>query len=81
MPIRSGLILAEKLGCTKLIIESDSMLALENISDPNAYMETDVPIIEECSIMAMEFASIDFVHCSKQLLSLMHQGDSGTHWT
>ena len=66
MAIRSGLILAEKLGCIKIIIESDSMLALEGICDPNAYMGTDVPIIAEGSLMAMEFASIDFVHCSRE---------------
>ena len=66
MAIRSGLILAENLGCTELIIESDNMLVLKDISDPNVYMGTDVSIITECSFMAMEFASIDFVHCSRE---------------
>lgn len=36
LAVRSGLTLAANLGCTKVIIESDSMVALEAISDPNA---------------------------------------------
>lgn len=64
--IRCGLILATNLGCTKLILESDCMTALEAISDPNTYMGIDLPIVAECSLMAMEFESISFTHCSRE---------------
>ena len=64
--IRCGLYLAAKLGCMKLIIESDSLTALEAISDPNAYMGVDVPIIAECSLMSMDYASISFDYCSRE---------------
>ena len=66
LAIRCGLILAVNFGCTKLILKSDCTTALEAISDPNAYMRTDVPIVVECSLMAMEFKSISFTHCSRE---------------
>lgn len=68
--IRCGLNLATNLGCTKLVIESDSTSALEAISDPYAYMGTAVPIIAECSLMSMEFAHISFYHCSREANSV-----------
>ena len=64
--IRCGLYLAAKLGCMKLIIESDSLTALEAISDPNAYMGVDVPIIAECSLMSMDYTSISFDYCTRE---------------
>ena len=60
--IRCGLILAANLGCTKLILESGYTTALET----NAYVGIDVSIVVECSLMAMEFKSISFTHCSRE---------------
>ena len=68
--IRCGLNLAANLGCTKLVIESDSTMALEAVSDPNAYMGPAVPIIAECSLTTMQFAHISFVHCSREANSV-----------
>ena len=66
MAIRSGLYLAANLGCTNLIIESDCMNALEAISDPDAYMGVDAPVVAECSLLAMEFARISYEFCSRE---------------
>ena len=64
MAIRCGLTLGANLGCTNLAVESDSHNALEAISDPNTYMGIGVPIIAECSLLTLEFASITFDHFS-----------------
>ena len=68
--IRCGLNLGANLGCTNLAVESDSLNALEAISDPNAYMGTGVPIIAECCLLPLEFASITFDHCSRDANSV-----------
>ena len=67
---RCGLSLGANLGCTNLEVESDCLNALEAISDPNTYMGTGVPIIAECSLLALEFASITFDHCSREANSV-----------
>ena len=64
MAIRSGLYPRANLGCTNLNIESDCMNALKSIPDPNAYMGVDVPVVAECSLLAMNFASISYEFCS-----------------
>ena len=64
--IRFGLILAANVGCTKIVIESDSLNALEAASNPEAYMGGDAAVIIEATILAMEFSSVSFVHCRRE---------------
>ena len=73
--ILCGLNLAANLGCAKLAIESNSINGLEAIFDPNTHMGTDVPIIVECSLLTLEFASITFDHCSREA-NMVVDGDN-----
>ena len=65
--IRYGLILASNFGCSNIIIESDSLNALEAVSDLDAYTGPDVPIITESSLLAMDFSNVSFVHCGREI--------------
>ena len=42
------------------------MHALEAISDPATYMGVDVPVVMECSILAMEFTSVSYDFCNRE---------------
>ena len=64
--IRYGLILASNIGCSNIIIESDSLNALEVVSDLDAYMGPDVPIITETRLLAINFSNVSFVHCGSE---------------
>ena len=64
--IRCGLNLGANMVCTNLAVEYDFLNALEAISVPNTYMGIGVPIIAECSLLTLEFASITFHHSSRE---------------
>ena len=63
--IRFGLILAANIGCTKIVIESYSLNALEAASNPEAYMGGDAAVITEATILAMEFSTVSCVRCCR----------------
>ena len=58
--MQSGLVLSllANVGCTKIVIESDSLNALEAASNPEAYMGGDAAVITEERILAMEFSAV-----------------------
>lgn len=63
--IRNGIWLAQRIGCNRLIIESDSLTAIEAVNQQEAF-GPDVAVITECNHMRLEFASMSCDHCFRE---------------
>ena len=67
------MILAERIGCNSLIIESDSTVAVEAFNQQEAYFGPEAAIIRECRQMELEFAKTSCVHCFREANTAPHE--------
>jgi ribonuclease HI len=70
--IRNGLYLAERIGCNKVIIESDSSFVAEAVQQPDTYVGSDVAMVLECKQLAMDFASVSYTQCPREANEVAH---------
>lgn len=63
--IRNGLVLPMNIGCSSLIVESDSYNAVEIINQED-YQGQDVAIYMECKQLGADFSNFNVVHCFRE---------------
>jgi hypothetical protein len=70
--IRNGLYLAGKIGCNKVLIESDNSFVVESVQNPDAHAGLDAVMVAECKHLALDFASVDYSHCFREANEVAH---------
>ncbi|KAM3271769.1 hypothetical protein ACQJBY_042149 [Aegilops geniculata] len=66
LAIRNGLYLAAHIGCSKVIVESDSQLALEAVEKFESYLGQEAAIVMECNELKANYASVSFDNCTRE---------------
>jgi hypothetical protein len=73
--IWNGLYLAGRIGCNKVIIESDCSFVVEAVQQPaETYVGSDVTMVLECKQLGLDFASVSYTQCSREAKVDMGQG-------
>ena len=60
--IRNGLYLAGRIGSNKVLIKSNCSFVLDSLKAPETYVGSDVTTILESKQLALDFASISYMH-------------------
>ena len=64
--IRTGFYLAGSIGCSTLIIESDSSFAVDAMKGENDYAGPSVLVMMEIKELMKEFGQVNFSHCFRE---------------
>lgn len=70
LALRFGLNLASFVGCTRLIINSDSMDVIAAMQDGGISSGSSAGILDDCFHMARDFTHIRFEHCHREANSV-----------
>jgi ribonuclease HI len=70
MALREGLTLAQQVGCSRLLIQSDCAEVVETIKQGGLSATASVPIYDECAQLWQEFVSISIEHCNREANSV-----------
>jgi len=68
--IRNGLYPAANIRCNRVIIESDSALAIEVVNNHDNYFGQDAATVLECKMLASDYASASFDNCFREANSI-----------
>ena len=65
LALREGIILAQQIGCSKLLIQSDCSEVVETMKQGGFSATASAAIYEECVQLWQEFTSISIEHCNR----------------
>lgn len=65
-PLRKGLFLAQHIGCTKFIIQSDNMQVIETMLGDGFSATQAAAIFYDCRILTSGFTKVCFEHCPRE---------------
>jgi ribonuclease HI len=72
MVLKEGLLLAQRIGCSSLIIHSDSLVVVETMR-MGISLSMGAPIYDECFALQQEFDAISIEHCDREANSAAHE--------
>jgi ribonuclease HI len=64
--VRDGLRLAERAGCTRIYVETDSMNVVTAFEDPTSNRIVGMAYLDECRTIMAGFASTRLTHCPRE---------------
>lgn len=64
--LRDGLILANTIGCNKIMVEVDCMEVVKVMTNGANSIESSVATYRECSLLSRNFSQIEFSHCPRE---------------
>jgi ribonuclease HI len=70
--LRDGLRLAERVGCTRLYVESDCMEAIQALTDPLHNRIVGSAFLDECRMILAGFSSTRIAHCPRDANKAAH---------
>ena len=73
MALRFGLILAQKVGCNRLIINSDNMEVIDTMKNGGQSAGVAAAVFEDCYFMACDFPLTRFEHCNRVANKVAHE--------
>jgi ribonuclease HI len=71
--VQEGLLLAQKFGCNRLIIQSDNMEVVDTMKEGGFSATSAAAIFYDCNIMAAGFVKVSFEHCPREANSVAHE--------
>ena len=71
--LREGLRLAQQLGCSTIIVQSDCLEVVQSIQDGNFSAMASAPILDECDNLWREFTKISTEHCDRESNQVAHE--------
>jgi len=72
LAVRFGLNLARTIGCSKIVINSDSMEVVEALSAGNSSSVASA-IIDDCYFMSSDFNHVIYDHCNRESNKVAHE--------
>ena len=71
--LKEGLMLAQHIGCDRLIFESDCMEVVQTIKDGGFSTNLAAVLYDECNIIWSGFQDISIEHCSREANQAAHE--------
>jgi hypothetical protein len=71
--MKEGLVLAEKLGCNRVIIESDSLETIEACSGEQMWSNESVAIYADCIDKVTTIGDVSFKFCPREANQVAHE--------
>jgi ribonuclease HI len=72
MALREGLLLAQRIGCSSLIIQSDSLKVVETMR-LGILSSVGASIYDACFSLQQEFDAISIEHCDREANCVAHE--------
>jgi hypothetical protein len=70
--LKHGLLLLERMGCSPTIVESDSLVLINNCNSETEIMGPHAAILTECFQNAHRISNISFIHCPREVNKVAH---------
>ena len=70
--LKKGLMLAQRIGCNKIIIQSDCMEVVQIMQEGGFSANSAAPIYNECNILWSGFQEISIEHCNREANQVAH---------
>jgi ATP:corrinoid adenosyltransferase len=70
--LKEGLMLAQHIGCNRLIIQSDCMEVVQIMKDGGVSANSAAAIYDDCNIIWSGFHDISIEHCSREANQVTH---------
>jgi ribonuclease HI len=70
--LKEGLMLAQHIGCNRLIIQSDCMEVVQIMKDGGFSANSTAAIYDDCNIIWSGFQDISIEHCSREANQVAH---------
>lgn len=71
--LKEGLVLAQLLGCNRIMIQSDCVEVVETMKQDGISATASAPIYDECFILWQDFVSICIDHCNREANCAAHE--------
>jgi len=71
--LREGLRLAQQLGYSTIIVQSDCLEVVQSIQDGSFSAMASAPILDECDNLWREFTIISIEHCDRESNQVAHE--------
>ena len=66
--LREGLLLAQHVGCSRIMVQSDCLELVGTMKQDSFSATTGAPIYKECKMLWQDFSSIFIEHCNMILI-------------
>ena len=73
MALRYGLSIAQRAGCNRLVINSDSMEVIETMNNGGRSSSTAAAVFVNCYFLACDFPITKFEHCNREANRIAHE--------
>ena len=73
MALREGLLLAQQIGCSRLMIQSDCLEVVETMKQDGISATASAPVYDECAQLWQDFVSISIEHCNREANKVAHE--------
>jgi ribonuclease HI len=70
--LKEGLMLAQHIGCNRLIIQSDCVEVVDTMKDGGFTANSAAALHDECNIIWSEFQNIMIEHCNREANQAAH---------
>jgi ribonuclease HI len=71
--LRDGLLLAQQIGCNRVVIQSDCMEVVQTMHNGGFSATAAVAIYDEIVLLWKEFSEISIIHCNRLCNSVAHE--------
>src|SRR4051812_13762935 len=69
----AGLFFIRSLGCTKIHIQTDSLIVAEALNKNEGYSLVAAPILNECRSLLKDFGKVYIEHCNRESNTVAHE--------
>jgi len=73
MALKEGLLLAQQIGCNRLMIQSDCLEVVETMKQDGISATASAPVYDECVQLWQDFVSISIEHCNREANKVAHE--------
>ncbi|XBI52618.1 hypothetical protein VPH35_034967 [Triticum aestivum] len=73
MALRFGLILVQKAGCNRLIVNSDNLEVIDTMKNGGQSAGVAAAVFDDCYFMSCEFTVTTFEHCNREANKVAHE--------
>ena len=73
MALKEGLLLAQQIGCNRLMIQSDCLEVVETMKQDGISATASAPVYDECAQLWQDFVSISIEHCNREANKVAHE--------
>jgi ribonuclease HI len=64
--LTESLLLAQQIGCSRLMIQSDCLEVVETMKQDGITATTSAPVYDECNQLSQDFVFIAIEHCNRE---------------